>query len=328
MTVPMPHREPGAVVIKVRACGICGSDLHVLHGTDAPPPFCMGHEIAGEVLDVDADADVKPGDHVVVEPIVSCGRCRYCDSGNYSHCPHMQLVGFHRPGGYAEYVYLPNTRGLHRLPSALPWEHATLVEPLAVGVHALRLAGLAYGMSVAVVGGGAIGQLTLLAARAMGARRTGLLAKYAHQAAVASQLGATVVGLSTDEAAPARLTEELGGEIDIVVEAVGGQSQALQQALALVRPLGTVLLTGWFSAPVAVDAAALMIKEVHLRGSFAYGAALDQRRDFSIAIDLLCDGAVDGAALITHRSPLSQAPTAFATARDKGSGVIKAVLLC
>jgi threonine dehydrogenase-like Zn-dependent dehydrogenase len=280
------------------------------------------------VLEVDAGTDLQLGDRVVVEPVVCCGRCRYCDSGNYVHCPGLQIVGINLPGGYAEYLHLPSTRGLHRLPPTLSWTHAALIEPVAVGVHVLRLAGLAYGMTVAVVGGGTIGQVTAQAARAMGARRTGLLAKYAHQAATATQLGATAVGLSTDEGALARLAEELGGEVDIVVEAVGGQSKAVQQALTLVRPLGSVVLTGVFTGPVALDAFTLVSKEVRLLGSFAYSAAIDQRRDFALAIELLCTSGVDGTALITHRFPLSQAQEAFATAMDKGTGVIKAMLLC
>jgi 2-desacetyl-2-hydroxyethyl bacteriochlorophyllide A dehydrogenase len=326
--VPVPPRAPGGILLKVQACGICGSDLHTLRGTDAPPPVCLGHEIAGEVLEVDPGADLRPGDHVAVEPLVYCGRCRYCASGHYAHCPDLRIVGFDLPGGYAAYLHLPSTRGVYRVPPEMPWEQVALVEPLAVGVHALRLAGLAYGMSVAVVGGGTIGQLAVQAARAMGARRTGLLAKYPHQVDLAARLGATAVGLSTDAGALARLAAELGGEVDVVVEAVGGQSEAVQQALTLVHPLGTVLLAGGFTGPVALDAEAVLWKEVRLLGSLCYGAAIDQRRDFALAIDLLCAGAVEGAALITHRYPLSRAPEAFATALDKGSGVIKAMLLC
>ncbi len=326
--VPVPRRQPGGVLLRVRACGICGSDLHTLRADGTMPSFWLGHEIAAEVVEAEAGLPVQPGDPVAVEPVVACGQCRYCESGHYAHCPTLQVVGADLPGGYAEYLQLPSARHLHRLPPDLPWELGALVEPLAVGVHALRQAGFTYGQSVVVVGGGTIGQLALQAARAMGARRTGLLATHPHQAALAARSGATAVGMRTDDQAPARLADELGGPVDIVVEAVGGHSSAVQDALSLVRPLGTLLLTGLFTAPVRIDAATLMFNEVRVLGSFGYGAAQGQQRDFALALELLSGGAVDGRAVVTHRYPLTEAPAAFATALDKTSGVIKATLLC
>jgi len=325
--VERPRREPGGVLLRVHACGICGSDLHVLRGGWPPQPHWVGHEIAGEVLEADPDSDLRGGEHVAVEPIVGCGHCRYCEGGAYNHCVQMRFVGGSLPGGYADYLHVPTARSLHRVPPALPWEDAAMAEPLAVGVHALRLADLRAGMRVAIVGGGTIGLLALQAARALSTGPIGVLAKYDHQAALARRLGATATGLSGEENAPARLAAELGGEVDLVVEAVGGQSEAAQQALALVRPLGTVALTGAFSGPVALDLGQVVSKEVRLLGSNCYDAARGQQRDFAIAVDLLATGRVEAGAVITHRFPLRQAPEAFAVALDKGSGVIKAVLL-
>jgi len=202
-----------------------------------------------------------------------------------------------------------------------------MAEPLAVGVHALRLAGVTAGMVVSIVGGGTIGLLALQAARALGAGRTGVLAKYAHQAALARRLGATATGLSGDEGAAARLAKELGGTVDLVVEAVGGRSGAAQQALEMVRPLGTLALTGGFSGPVELELGQVVTKEVRVLGSNCYDAARGQRRDFAIAVELLATGQVDAGAVITHRFPLNRAPEAFAVSLDKGSGVIKATLL-
>lgn len=325
--VERPRRAPGGVLLRVRACGICGSDLHVLRGGWPPQPYWVGHEIAGEVLEADGDSDLQPRDHVAVEPIVGCGRCRYCEGGSYNHCTAMRFVGGSIPGGYADYLHVPAARSLHRLPPALPWEEGAMAEPLAVGVHALRLAGLTGGMSVAIVGGGTIGLLALQAARALGAGRTGVLAKYAHQAALARRLGATATGLSGDEGAAARLAKELGGAVDLVVEAVGGRSGAAQQALEMVRPLGTLALTGAFSGPVELELGQVVTKEVRVLGANCYDAARGQRRDFAIAVELLATGQVDAGAVITHRFPLNRAPEAFAVSLDKGSGVIKATLL-
>ena len=208
--VDRPQRTPGGVLLRVRACGICGSDLHVLRGGWPPQPYWVGHEIAGEVLEADPDSGLRAGEHVAVEPIISCGHCRYCEGGAYNHCLQMDFVGGSLPGGYADYLHVPTARALHRVPPTLPWEEAALAEPLAVGVHALRLADLRAGMRVAIVGGGAIGLLALQAARALGAGPIGLLAKYDHQAALARRLGAAATALSGAEGAPARLTAELG----------------------------------------------------------------------------------------------------------------------
>lgn len=322
-----PTREPGGLLLRVRACGICGSDLHTLRGHFSPKTHPVGHEIAAEVVEADGDSDLAPGDHVAVEPLVACGRCRYCESGNYNHCPALQFIGGSLPGGYADYLAVPSPRVLHRLPPDLPWDKAAMTEPLAVGVHALRVAGLTYGASVAVVGAGTIGLLALQAARAMGAVRTAVLAKYRHQADLATRLGADVVALTDDPDAMARLVHELDGGADIVVEAVGGQSSAPEQALELTRHMGTLVLTGVFTGPVQLEVGRIVGREIQVRGSNCYSASLAQQRDFPIAIDLLARGAVDALATITHRFPLDRAPEAFAASLDKRSGVVKAVLL-
>lgn len=324
--VPRPACAPGGALVRVRACGICGSDLHVLRGAWPTQPFWVGHEIAGEVLEVQDGGDFQPGDHVAIEPIAGCGRCRFCESGDYVHCSTKRFIGGSIPGGYADYLDVPSARLLHRLPADLPWEVGALAEPLAVGVHALRRAGLQGGMSVAVVGGGAIGLLALQAARALGAHQTAVLAKYEHQAALARRLGASTTALTSDPEAIARLVDAADGGYDLVVEAVGGASTAAQQALDLVRPLGIVALTGAFPAAVPLALGQVVSKEVRLIGANCYSASLEQRRDFAIAVALLARGEVDGGALITHRFPLDQAAEAFATALDKGSGVVKATL--
>ena len=325
--VPVPKREPGGVLLRVRACGICGSDLHVLLGDWPMRPHQVGHEIAAEVIGADAASGLRPGDHVSVEPIVSCGHCRYCASGNYVHCPSRRMIGLELPGGYAEYLHAPAAQMLHRLPETLPWDIAALTEPVAVAVHALRLAGLAPRMRVAVVGGGSIGLLVLGAALAMGARHVGILVKYEHQAALARRLGATSVGFASEDRATQRLLDELGGEVDIAVEAVGGRGSVAQQALELVRPMGTVVIAGGFPSPVLLDLRRLQAREIRLVGAHCYSADLHQQREFMLAVDLLVDRSIDAEALITHRVSLEQAPAAFAAALDKRTGAVKAVIL-
>src|SRR5437762_2293592 len=167
--VPRPTPAPGEVVVRVRNCGICGSDLHWYHDQMMIPSVCPGHEIAGEVADVgDGVTALEPGDPVALEGIASCGACRYCLAGDYQRCLAIGFVGLTIPGGFAEYVSAP-ARHCFRVPAGVDWATAALSEPLGVAVHGVRLSGLEIGQRVAVLGAGTIGLAAGVAARAGGA---------------------------------------------------------------------------------------------------------------------------------------------------------------
>jgi len=143
--VPCPTPGAGEVVVRVRHCGICGSDLHWYHGQMALPVGCPGHEISGEVADVGAGVtSLKAGDAVALEGIASCGSCRYCLAGDYQRCPAVGVVGMTIPGGFADYVKMP-ARHCFPVPAGVDFATAALAEPLGVAVHAVRLAGLGIG---------------------------------------------------------------------------------------------------------------------------------------------------------------------------------------
>src|SRR5215813_108439 len=198
--IARPEPGPGDVVVRVRNCGICGSDLHWYHDQMMIPSVCPGHEIAGEVADVGSGVtSLKAGDAVALEGIASCGRCRYCATGEYQRCPRIRVVGITIPGGFAEYVKMPAAH-CFRVPAGVDFATAALSEPLGVAVHGVRLGGLEIGQRVAVLGAGTIGLMAVVAARAGGAGEIIVTARRPQQKAAALALGADRV---VDDADPA-----------------------------------------------------------------------------------------------------------------------------
>src|SRR3990172_6589323 len=165
--VPVPSPGPGEVLLRVRACGICGSDLHFYHGAlPAMRGIPLGHEFAGEIAALGEDVQgFSEGQRVVVEPLRTCRECAYCRTGQYQLCAKRVLLGTFAPGGLAEYVTVP-AYPPHPLPDDLDFDLGALVEPLAVAVHGLHLVDLTAGERVLVMGSGSIGVLAVLAARA------------------------------------------------------------------------------------------------------------------------------------------------------------------
>lgn len=315
--VPVPSPGPGEVLVQVRACGLCGSDLHQFEGRWEQPPFVPGHEIAGVVSARGEGVDRwQPGDRVCVEPFLYCGQCRYCLAGRYLHCPKMGFLTLTADGGFAEYVTCP-AYGLYRLPEALDFEAGALAEPLAVAVHAARVAGVGAADEVLVLGAGTIGLLSAAVARAFGSRRVALSARHPFQARAAGDLGLLEV-LSAD---PALLAAQVAALFpagpSVVLETVGSAHGTFQQAVDLAGVLARVALVGGNTGPVdSFDFGPLSAKELTVYGSGAY-AQLGTRRDFDLALDLLADEPDRYARLITHRFDLPDVQEAFELATDK-----------
>lgn len=319
--VPPPQPGAGEALVKVHHCGICGSDLHFYHGSAPAPPACLGHEIAGEVVAVGHDIDrVRPGDRVAVEPLVVCHQCTACVRGDYQLCEHLQIVGIHRDGGFAEQITMP-AYALYRLPAAVDTVVGALAEPLAVGVHAVRLAQIRGGERVLVLGAGTIGLLAIAAAKAAGAAEVWVTARHPHQAAAALALGASRCCRSDEELHAAAQPQSM----DVVIETVGGEADTLAQAIAHVRPGGQVAVLGVFSNFPTINAIALMMKEVRLFGSMTYGRD-GTRSDFDTALEILAARPESFRNLVTHRFPLSDINGAFEVAADKRSGSLKVMV--
>jgi 2-desacetyl-2-hydroxyethyl bacteriochlorophyllide A dehydrogenase len=303
-----PEPGPGEVLIRMRAVGICGSDVHAFHGRHpfVPTPYHPGHEVVGTVEAVGAGVDLPVGRRVVIEPILACGRCKYCLDGRYNLCATLAFFGCTAPtGGLADLFVLPAGRALP-VPDQLSDALAALVEPLSTPVHAVRLAGLDLtGRTVAILGAGTIGLLTLVAARQAGAARIAVSDTVAAKRDLARRLGADSVH---DAAAPAMveaIRDDLGTSGDVVFDCVAVQ-QTLDQAIAIALKGGTVVVVGVPAAPVTVPLPEIQDRQVRIQGSAMY-----TREDIARSVAMLTDGLIEQDDLVTARYPFARVAEAF-----------------
>lgn len=308
---------PGEVRLAVVRCGICGSDLHWFLGRMPLPGVCPGHEIGGIVEEAGPGAEEwKPGERVAVEPIRRCGRCSRCRAGDYHLCQRAELYGVHLAGGMASHMVVP-AYCLHRLPDAVDDSTAPLCEPVAVAVHALRLAGAGPGANVLVLGAGTIGLATVAAARHLGANRVAVTARYPHQRRAAESLGADEV-LSPEQ-------PRMNPCPDAVIETVGGRASTVADGVEAVDAGGTVVITGLFEDTPRFNPLVMLIKEVRMVASMVYNHR-GPESDFATALDILASRGQELRSLVTHEFGLAEAQRAFETAADKKSGAIKVLL--
>jgi len=306
---PSPKPRPGWTIIKVMACGICGSDMHVWRGHMKllKTPLVLGHEFAGEVYEVDPQSSqFAPGDCVAVEPIISCGKCSFCVVGDYNLCPSMQFLGWQYSGGFEEYVSVP-TRNLVKVSPSANVDHIALTDCFALGVHAINKIPTSNITSVGIVGDGMIALSTLLITKALlNPEQVIIIGKHPHNLEIATHAGATFSILTEER----KKIEKLSGTCDLVFEAVGGSECAFADALSLVKPGGYLALLGLQEQPLNLLLSSLIHKEITLLGFHAY-SSFKGRRDFATTVHLIEDGVIDVETLITHRIPLKQISAGF-----------------
>jgi len=315
---PDRHPGPGEVVVAVRASGICGSDVHGYLGLTGrrQPGTVMGHEAAGAVLEIGAEVGaVRVGDRVALRSILPCGQCELCRGGRSNVCEARRGLGMQFDGAYAERMVVPEELAV-RLPDALPFDQAALVEPLAVALHAVAITPIEPAADVAIVGAGPIGLLTLLAVRLRGAGSIAVTDRSSHRLAMARSLGADLaidVATADPVAAIRRMTAGRGA--DVVFEAVG-ISATVAQSLAVARTGGQVTWIGNSAPTVELPMQDMVTRELTLRGSYAFAD------EFDAAIELLATGRIDVRPLIELIAPLDDAPGLFG---HLGAGTLDAV---
>lgn len=296
--VVKPKAGLGEVVLKVRYCGICGSEVHRFEAGSFPDGAICGHEPYGVIDDVGEGVEGwKKGDRVVVIAYEPCRKCRWCQQGEYQLCVKKEWIGIGtNPGGFAEYVKAYASM-LVRVPKQVNDRAAALAEPLAVALHAFRSTHVNMGDTVAVIGAGPIGLLVLQCSRGAGARAVGVIEAARGRRDLAAKLGADAIFAPEMKDIGLEVTKALGAEPDVVFDCAGGIA-TLQTAIQLVRPHGKIMVVGVSMEPVPIIPIQWGRKEAVLKTSIAY------RDEFPLALELIANGKIDVESLISDIIPL------------------------
>ncbi len=330
--LPAPSPGAGEVLIRVAACGICGSDVHGYDGSSGRriPPIVMGHEAAGVIAAVgESVTGYRAGDRVTFDSTVYCGVCEFCQRGEVNLCDDRQVVGvscgdYRRAGAFAEYVTVPE-RILYRLPENLSFADAAMLEAVSVAIHAVRVAEVAGGETALVIGAGMIGLLILQAARASGCSRIFVTDVDATRLELARSLGADAViqGSVTDsseESLTSRIEQLTHGRgVDVTFEAVG-RPETVAAAIDCTRKGGTVALVGNISPEVTIPLQKVVTRQIRLQGSCASAGEYPQ------AMEWIAAGKIKVAPLITAVAPLEDGPSWFARLYAREPNLMKVVL--
>ncbi|WP_161985763.1 zinc-dependent alcohol dehydrogenase [Ewingella americana] len=317
----IPTVPAGYILVKVETVGICGSDLTGFkHYPESSTPD--GHEYAGEVVKVgDGVSRIKIGDRVTADVFLNamCGECEFCRRGAPLHCTNRgQLT----TGGFAEYVLVKEMASFV-LPESVDNTLGALVEPLAVAVHAVRKMQISPGSTGVIIGGGAIGLCSLIAAIDAGAEKVFVVAKHPTQINLALELGAADVLSTDDNEAVEKLMQKTNLGVDFAIEAVGGKRPTMDTASKLVRTLGKIGVVGAFEPGYnGFELFNSLMKEHQIYFSNCYGY-LDGKHDFEVAIDILSRRGDSLRKIVTHVMSLDEIHEAFLVAEDKSTGSVK-----
>ena len=318
-----PDPGPGQLLIKLRAVGICGSDLHwYLDGRvgryPAAFPQVLGHEPVGEVLRAGPGTHLREGDRVVIEPTISCGHCEYCLAGSHNNCVNGVFMGGPQAHGFfLDYCTIPEHNATP-VPAAMSDRQATLIEPVAVMAHMLDLVRIRAGDTVAITGAGPIGMLCAAIARASGAARVIICDPVGHRVELARLMGATLA-VSSAWFVQAVADETQGRGADVVLEAAGS-ADAINAAFTVARPAATVVQIG---IPSEIETPI----ELHIAMGKELAIQTIKRSNHCAAKAIrLIETGIFPDALITHVLPLAQTPAAFETLANYRDGVGKIVI--
>jgi L-iditol 2-dehydrogenase len=321
--VPDPAPGPGEVLISICACGICGSDVHGADGSTGRrlPPIIMGHEAAGTIARLGPNVTGwTVGDRATFDSTISCGNCSFCTSNLVNLCTNRRVLGVSCPeyrqnGAFAQYIAVP-ARILYRLPDSVSFSHAAMTEPLSIALHAVSRSPIRPDQTALVVGCGMIGLLVIQCLRAAGCRTITAVDIDTYKLQLAAQLGADTT-IRTDPAAWEQI--EIG-EVDVAFEAVGIDS-TVNLAVSSVKKGGHVVLVGNLAPHVQLPLQKVVTRQLSLFGSCASAGEYPQ------CLDMIASGKVDLAPLISAEAPLAEGAKWFAKLVQKGSGLMKVILV-
>lgn len=320
-----PEIGPDDILVRVRACGICGSDVHGFDGSTGRriPPLVMGHEAAGEVAGFGRNVkDLREGDRVTFDSTIYCGRCFHCARGEVNLCENREVMGvspgpYRRHGAFAEFVAVPR-RIVYRLPDQLGYEQAALIEAVSVAVHAVAISPKAE--SAVVVGAGMIGVLAVQALRAAGCGQVFAIDIDDGRLEMALKVGATATINSKTADAPALVREMTAGRgVELAVECVGA-TDPIRTAIACTRKGGAVTLVGNFSPSIDLPLQEVVTRQLRLQGSCASAG------EYPKCIELLASGAIQVDPLISAVAPLAEGPLWFDRLYRREGNLMKVIL--
>jgi L-iditol 2-dehydrogenase len=323
---PTPEPAPGEVLVAVKACGICGSDVHGMDGSTGRrrPPIIMGHEAAGIIAEANRADGWKPGDRVTFDSTVFCGTCAFCRRGQINLCDNRRVLGvsceeYRRSGAFADYVAVPE-RILYRLPEGLSFENAAMIEPVSIAFHAVRRAPPVLNDTAVVIGAGMIGLFVIQALRVAGCGKIIAVDVVADKLKLARDLGASHAVNSGAEDVLARVQDIAGGSgADLAVEAVG-MAQTVDLAVRCVRKGGSVTLVGNVSPRAELPLQVAVTRELSLYGSCASSG------EYPACLDMLVRGAIKTAPILSAVEPLAEGASWFDRLYRKEPGLLKVIL--
>ncbi len=325
--LPTPKLGAEDVLVRVAACGICGSDVHGYDGSSGRriPPIVMGHEASGTIAALgDNVTEYKIGDRVTFDSTVYCGKCDFCAKGEVNLCNNRQVIGvscpeFHREGAFAEFVAVPE-RILYRLPDNLSFPEAAMLEAVSVALHAVHVSEIEGGETALVIGAGMIGLLLVQAARALGCSRVFVADIDATRLELAKALGADETFLASGEDLLQTILQRTSSEgVDIVFEAVG-RNETVTSAIDCTRKGGKVTLVGNIAKEVTLPLQKVVTRQIRLQGSCASAG------EYPEAMELIASGKIKVAPLITAIAPLSDGADWFARLYSREPNLMKIVL--
>ncbi len=325
--MPMPQIGPNDLLVRVKACGICGSDIHGYDGSTGRrvPPLVMGHEAAGIVEEKGSQVTgFEVGDRVTFDSTVSCGRCASCAKGRINLCENRQVLGvscqeFRRHGAFAEFVVVPSNIA-YQLPDEFPFEHAALIEAVSIAVHAANRTPVKLGDTAAVVGSGMIGLLVIQAIRLAGCAKVIAIDLEDSKLEIAKTLGADYTLNPNKCDVVAEVAKLTGGKgADVALEVVG-ISATVQSAIQCVRRGGSITLVGNLSPEVKLPLQAVVTRELSIYGSCASNG------EYPECIELMRRGAIRVEPLITATAPLEDGPKWFERLYAGEPGAMKVIL--
>ena len=326
--VPEPRIEPDEVLIRVRSCGICGSDVHGFDGSSGRriPPLIMGHEASGEIAETGAAVNAfKPGDRVTFDSMICCRDCAFCRAGRPNLCESRRVLGvscedYRRHGAFAEYVAVPQ-HIVFPMPDGVAFDEAAMVEPVSVAVHAVGRAQPALGDTALVVGAGMIGLLTIQALRSAGCGSIVAVDLATDRLELAKRLGADhTIQSGGDTDVPALIREMTNGVgADVVLEAVGADA-TVSMSLQSVRKGGKVILIGNVTPTVSFPLQDVVTREVDVLGSCA------SSNDYPACLELMQRGSIQVRPVLSASVPLERGPEMFDRLYAREPGLTKVVL--